>query len=75
MAHASGEPRLLDRLDVIEVDAESCFRPSSGPTRTSLGAPYTVDVIGATITVWSNPITSWRLITSTGRRLSGGLNV
>jgi hypothetical protein len=41
------------------------------PTITSLGAPRIVEVIGATITVWSKPMTSWRDSTSTGRRLSG----
>jgi len=32
-----------------------------------------VDVTGATMTVWSKPITSGRLSTTTGRSLSGDL--
>ena len=54
--------------------ADGCFRPSATPTSTSLGAPRIAEVIGATITVCSRPITSCRVSTSTGRRLSGRAN-
>jgi hypothetical protein len=50
---------------------DGAFSPSSEPTGTSVGAPRLVEVIAATVTVWSAPIKEGRLSTSTGRRLSG----
>ena len=51
--------------------ADSCFRPSAIPTITSLGAPWMVEVIGATVTVCRSATTSSRVSTNTGLRLSG----
>ena len=62
------QARLLNSLHVVEIDSRLVLQPSAVPTSTSLGAPRIVDVIGATMTVCRRPMTSWRVITSTGRR-------
>ena len=60
-------------LDMVQIYHRSCFSPSTTPTRTSVGVPRIVEVIGATVPVWSQAASTSHVSTRTGRRVRTGV--
>jgi len=59
---------------LCKLTAQGALMPSSSLNTTSDGTPRIVDVIGATVTVASQPMEPSRVSTTTGLLLSGGAN-